>query len=257
MIKPLETFMISLLSLLMLFMTTIVNANAAQLKFNTQEFAPFNYTIDGKVSGPVVEIINTACNEANIQCPIRSLPWRRAQKMVKQGKAHALFVIGRNKAREKWLHFSCPIMETEYGFFVKKDNSLKYSSPKDIEGYTIGVYGPSNTSHSLTQLVKKSKNTKIEITPDDESGFRKTSFKHIDAVFSNRDVGHALIAKIGIKNLRYAGAHKKLKYYIGFSKKNTDQETLNRFNAAYRKLHKRGTTREILSRYQMKSLPCK
>lgn len=230
---------------------------AQELKFNTQDFPPFSYNVNGVVSGPAVDLIQRICAEMNAKCSFRLLPWSRAQKEVKSGKSNGMFVIGWNEKRAKWVHFTPPIMNTEYGFFVKSDNSLKFTKASDVQGYKVGVYGPSNTSNSLNKIRDKMtkdglKAIKVDMRPDDESGFKKLALGRINAVFSNRDVGHALIAKLGLKEkIRYAGAQRKLKYYIGFSMAHNDKKVLERFDAAYTKLHKSGDVKKILDKFSM------
>ena len=237
--------------------TNPIASAAAELVFNTQDFAPFNYQIDGVVSGPAAEIIRQVCQEMEITCTFQLLPWKRAQEEVRAGKANAMFVIGWNEKRAKWLHFSPPIMNTEYGFFVKDDNPLKYSQLSDIQGYTVGVYGPSNTANSLNKIKNEMEKTnlnpiKIDMRPDDEAGFKKLSLGRLNAVFSNRDVGYALIGKLGLKGkIRYAGASRSLKYYIGFAQEHNDKAMLEKFDKAYLALYEQGKIKEILDRYNM------
>lgn len=230
---------------------------AAELVFNTQDFAPFSYAIDGVVSGPGKELIQRVCEEMKADCTFNLLPWKRAQDEVRSGKAEGMFVIGWNEKRAKWLHFSPPIMNTEYGFFVKKDNLLSYKQPSDIQTLTVGVYGPSNTANSLGKIQKQMQEQKltpiqIDMRPDDEAGFKKLSRGRLDAVFSNRDVGFALLGKLNLKDaIRYAGPSKSLKYYIGFSQEHNDKKVLEQFDAAYLSLYKAGVIKEILDRHQM------
>ena len=232
-------------------------SSAGELKFNTQDFAPFSYEIDGVVSGPAADIIRRVCQEMSTTCTFKLLPWKRAQAEVKDGTANGMFIIGWNAKRAKWVHFTPAIMNTEYGFFVKNDNSLKYARPNDIDGYTVGVYGPSNTANSLNKIKAKMEEeklnpVKVDMRPDDEAGFKKLALGRLDAVFSNRDVGFALIAKLGLQGkVRYAGASRSLKYYIGFSQKYNDKAILEKFDAAYLQLYKRGVIQGILDRYQM------
>ena len=240
-----------LILMICMLTATLTFAEVKVLKFNTQDFAPFSYKIDGNISGPAVDVIKKVCGEMNVWCSFQMLPWTRAQKEVKAGNAHALFVIGWNKTRAEWLHFSPPLLNTEYGFFVKEDNPLEYRKASDIIGYTVGVYGPSNTSKSLDKIKNKIQNITIDLRPDDESGFKKLAKGRVNAVFSNRDVGYALIKKIGLKNIRYAGSHKTLQYYIGFSKKYTDKNTVNTFNETFLKLYKQGIIQSIMEKYQM------
>ncbi len=232
-------------------------ASSQELKFNTQDFPPFNYEINGVVSGPAADIIRSVCAEIDMKCSFSLLPWTRAQDEVRAGKANGMFVIGWNEKRAQWVHFTPPIMNTEYGLFVNSDNALAYKDLADVQGYEVGVYGPSNTSNSLEKLRKQMEEKgltpiQIDMRPDDESGFRKLSLNRLDAVFSNRDVGYALIAKLGVgENIRYAGPTKKLKYYIGFSKEHNDEDMLARFDKGYRKLFKDGVITKNLESYNM------
>ncbi len=67
--------------------------NGAELKFNTQDFAPFNYEVGVVVSGPVADIIRKICSEMKIDCLMHLLPWRGAQEEVANGIAQGLFTI--------------------------------------------------------------------------------------------------------------------------------------------------------------------
>jgi len=226
-------------------------SETAKLIFNTQDFAPFSYNVGNTVSGPGADIIRSVCNEMNIKCKFNLLPWRRSQKEVEMGLAHALFVIGWNKKRAEWLNFSHPIINTEYGFFVRNDNPMVYKNPIDVKDYKVGVYGPSNTSRSLEKVKNIIKDLVIDLKSNDETGFKKLSVGRVNAAYSNRDVGFSLIAKLNLKNIRYAGPNEKLNYYIGFSKKHVERELVDLFNNSFKKLHQKGVINQILSNYKM------
>ncbi len=222
-----------------------------ELKFTTQDFAPFNYEENGKVAGPVAEIIREVCDEIDVECTFKLLPWDEAQKEVKEGNAHGMFVIGWNAERADWLTFSPPILRTEYGFFVREDNPLKFTTPMDVKGYSVFAYGPSNTSASLEEIKTEVFDMKMLLEENTEACLQKLSLGEGDAVYSNRDVGKAFISKLDIKNLRYAGAHKNLLYYIGFSTEHTNKRVIDMFNYKFVELMKDGTIREILEKYSM------
>jgi len=247
--------------LVLLFTLGPRTIQAAELIFNTQDFAPFSYLTDGIVSGPATELIQRVCKEIKADCRFNLLPWKRAQNEVRSGKANAMFVIGWNEKRAKWVHFSPPIMITEYGFFVKQNNSLSYKQLSDIQKFTVGVYGPSNTANSLERIRKQMQDNKlapikIDMRPDDEAGFKKLALGRLDAVFSNRDVGFALLGKLKLgERIRYAGPSRSLKYYIGFSQEHNDKKILEQFDAAYLALYKAGVIKKILDRHQMTIAP--
>jgi len=249
---------------IIIFSTINLFAKEKTLHFNTQEFPPFNYSFNKKAAGPIVEIINHVCKKIEIKCVHRVLPWRRAQKEVRLGLADALYVIGKNKSRESWLHFSLPILTTEYGFFVLKLNQLSYKDISDVQGYNIGVYGPSNTSDSLNKigvkLVQKGLSP-IDITMsyDDVLSFKMLNKKtrNLQSVYSNKDVGNKIIKNYNLNNLKYLGTHKTLNYYIGFSKSTVSKEIVSQFNNILAQMYQHKELQTFLAQYNLKSATLK
>lgn len=229
------------------------------LRLATQDFRPFSYLADSnvplskqKVAGPAADIIQRVCSEMNINHTLKVLPWRRAQYDCREaGIYQGLFLIGWNKKRTEWLYFSPPILQTEYGFFVSAKNKMAYNGPEDLKGYRVGVFGPSNTSRSLEKIHTKVGGFTIDMRPDDISGFKKLSIGRVEAVYSNKDVGMAILKRENIKNVRYAGRQRQLNYYIGFAKDHIDKTIVDEFNEAFLKLHKEKIVHKILKSYQM------
>jgi len=245
---------------LVLVFNTVVFATTEELHFNTQEFSPFNYSSKGKVSGPITEIIKQVCKRLDISCKFRVLEWKMAQTEVKKGLAHGLFVVGKNKKREKWLRFSIPILTTQYGFFVLNSNKNSFKNIADIQGYNVGVYGPSNTSHSLVEinnyLIKHKYNPiKIRILHEDTIVFKQLNSKirNLDAVYSNMDVGNDLISKLKLKNIKYMGQHRELNYYIAFSKKKVSAELVEKFNTILHEMYDDKSFGAILEKYNLRN----
>lgn len=168
---------------------------------------------------------------------------------MKDGKAQALFLIGWNADREAALWPSPAVLDTEYGFFVRADNPLQFKELVQLSGYSVAVYGPSDTATTLEKVREKEPGFAVEVSPDDESVFRKLDSGRVMAAFSNRDVGLAIVKKLGLKNVRYAGMQSKLKYFIGFSKTTVPKATVDKFNETYRKLWVSGEIPRILKGY--------
>jgi len=206
----------------------------------------------GKVGGPAAEIIRTICRRAKMDCVLRARPWRRAILEVRKGVAQGLFVIGWNKPRTEWLHFSPPLLQTEYGFFVNAGNKKALSKLIDFNGARVGVFGPSNTSYSLEKIRDEIlPEITIDMAPDDPSGFKKLAANRVTAVYSSHEVGKAIIAEHRIEGLRYALAHRKLNYFVGLSKQYTPPALWGKFNSMALELHKEGVIQRILNKYDM------
>jgi polar amino acid transport system substrate-binding protein len=239
-------------ALLSIWALSVTTAGAAGLTFNTQDFPPFAYAVNGAVSGPMADVARRVCAEMKIDCPVALLPWRRAQQEVEEGKINGMFPLGWNAERAKWLYFTPPLLDTEYGFFVRDDNPLTFKQLSDVKGYAVGVYGPSNTATALQKIKSDLQDDlKIDMTPDDLAAFKKLSLGRVQAVFSNRDVGYDALRRLNITNVRYSGRQQTLKYYIGFSQKFTDKKLVDEFNATFRRLHKEGVIQQVLKTYKM------
>ncbi|WP_421903054.1 substrate-binding periplasmic protein [Maridesulfovibrio sp.] len=221
------------------------------VSFATQDFYPFSYKKDGKIVGPGAEIIRTTCKNINTDCTLCIQPWRRSVAMAQKGLTHAIFMVGWNKERTEWLTFSPAIIKTEYGFFECSDVPLTYTGPKSLIGKTIGVYGPSNTSHQLEQLAKEAGgHVRITLTPDALTQFKRLSRCRVDAVYSNREVGQALIREIKAKNIKY-NSQKKLNYYIAFPKKYVSTGFVKKFSREIKRMKESGELKKILDKYHM------
>ncbi len=66
MIQPKRVFYSALMG--SIYLVLITSTMAAELKFATQEFAPFNYKTGDVISGPVADIIRKTCKEMKISC---------------------------------------------------------------------------------------------------------------------------------------------------------------------------------------------
>jgi len=244
-----RNFLVLLFMMLLVSTTSASSSETYDLVFATQDFPPFSYEIGTYVAGPAADIIRAVCKDNHLDCNIYSKEWSQAQMDVKKGKAHAMFLIGWNKNRSSWLHFSYPIMHTEYGVFVRKSDPMDYTSQNQLKGYHIGVYGPSNTSQSLLKIKKTIKNLRVDFSPDSTTCFNKLSRGDVDAVYSNKAVGQSLVNRHKMNNIRYAGRDKSLDYYFGFNQKYTSKAIVDKFNASFKKFYETGVIQEVLSMY--------
>lgn len=234
---------------------------ADRLRFVTLEFAPFIYGENQQVAGPGRDVIAAACERAEIDCSFDIYPWRRAQELMKSGEADGMMVIGRNPEREEWLDFSPPMFRTEYGFFVRAEDTLTYEDPAQVAGYRVGVFAPSNTETQLKGLRDKLVEADlppilIDGHPDDSAGMRKLSAGRLDAVYSNRDRGYGILADEALEGeVRYAGGDKAILYYAGINKDFDDPAVVERFFEAWRGLYADGEAQLIITSYGLEPAP--
>jgi len=226
-----------------------------EVQLVTQDFPPFSYQENGIAKGFAVELIQHNCDLLKWQCQIHFRPWPRALNELRAGHFHGAFLMGKNAAREHWLRFSQPVLTTEYGVFVQRSNPLFFRRGKDLGGYNVAVYGPSNTSLALKQLIKDDDTIHVSMRPDDIAGFRQLNAGWVDAVYSNKSVGQAIIHRFNLSLIRYAGADRTLNYYVAFSSTHTTEEFVDSFNTGLQQLISEGKRDQLMLQYEISNQP--
>lgn len=234
------------------------SALAAEMKFATQAFPPFSYEANGKAAGPLVEVVTLVCERLKAKCSIEVLPWRRAVDMAEGGELDGIFPVSRTPEREKELHISDFITETAYSFFAPEASSFKYGQPKDLDGRTIGVYGPSGTATALEDALKAGSTGRAIIELTNVVVLKKVAegrYGDKGLGLVNRDVALQLLKSEGIAGVKAVGELKKLAYGIGFSRKKVDPATFTQFNDALKAVIKEGKVKAILDKHSIRPAP--
>lgn len=238
---------------ILLVISILISIQIKALDFHTAHLPPFSIT-EGRFDGPFYIVAKKACEMAKITCHFHSSPWKRIMKEVKSGQYNACYVIGRNKDRESWMHFSSPVVQTEYGFFYIKDTHKKPLNIEDLKSYDIVVHEKSNTHKQLLNLQKKHGGFHIVLERDVHTSLRKFArerFPKSTLLYGNKDIYFAIFKKMGVKNVRYAFKDKEIFYHYGFSKKSVTKQTLNKFETALQKLKKNGFLKKELNKYSI------
>jgi polar amino acid transport system substrate-binding protein len=177
--------------------------------------------------------------------------------MAENGEVDGIFSILKTPEREKIFFVSEMVVEGAYSIFVPDASSFKYNQPKDLDGYVIGVYGPSGTSSVVEDVLKSGSTGKAEIETSNVIMLKKLAGgrygggdKGVGVI--NRDVGLHLMKSEGISGLKVVGDLKKIAYGFGLSRKKSNQAQYQEFNDALKALIREGKVKEILSKYGMK-----
>ena len=87
-------------------------ARAESLKILTEEFPPFNYTENGKITGFSTEVVRAVLKEVKMDGEFQSMPWARAYETAQSADSVLIYSIGRTPQREKlfkWVGVIAPI----------------------------------------------------------------------------------------------------------------------------------------------------
>jgi len=210
------------------------------LTLSTSDLPPFSMRLpNGEIGGPFIEVVRDVCAEMNEECKFELLPNKRLKYVVRNGETDAGFPYGWNEERAKYLYYSIPFLQTEYGLFVSGSNNRSISSPADLQNLTIGVFGPqTNMYHRLNEI----KEDMVEggVPPfsihasKDIDGALVNMLKRgrIDGYYVNKAVGYFRASRFNVENIKYVWKHMEIHYFVVFPKATTDIEFVRRFNQA-------------------------
>ncbi len=109
------------------------SAGAQELQIITEEWPPYNFEKDGKVSGFSTEIVQEIMSELNETHEIKLLPGARGDQLMESGKMVMNFSLFRTPAREKRFKFIGPIAEDAVYFYKKKGRQLSINTLDDAK----------------------------------------------------------------------------------------------------------------------------
>ena len=123
--------------------------------FVTLEYPPLEYKdAGGRPEGVAVEMVTQIMTDLGHRLYIEVLPWTRALKMVRYGKADAIFTIFKNAAREGFLDYSEAVLISQLVALY-----APAGSPFDFDGdlealkpYKIGVVSTISYGQAFDRL---------------------------------------------------------------------------------------------------------
>ncbi len=132
---------IAIVSLFILLSASIAQlAFAQQLTIYTEEFPPFNFSQEGKISGVSTEVVQRVLSDAGFKAKFVSLPWEQAYGQVQQKENALIYSISRRPNREnlfKWVGILTPTTYSVFGLASRKD--IRVNKLEDLKKYRIGV----------------------------------------------------------------------------------------------------------------------
>lgn len=225
----------------------------SDIKFYTENYPPFNYEEDGKVTGLAVdilvemfEILDTSLTKDDIEI----VAWAKGFRLAKMKPNTVIFTTARIESREKHFKWVGPYIRNEHMLIAKKSRNIQINSFEDIENYRIG--------------------TIVDDVSDSILRGRGVSFKCIDSVdkpvinLKKLEAGRVDMIAYGIvstKALMKINGYDPSKYEAVFSldksvypsyfafNANTPDEVVNKYQKAFDKLKNSERYQEILDKY--------
>ena len=110
------------------------------LAINTEEFPPFNYTENNKITGVATEVVEAVMKQTRINYTIKSYPWARAYMVAQHEPNTLIYSINRTPQREekfKWVGALAPINVSIFSLAERSD--IRVDDFDDLKQYKIGT----------------------------------------------------------------------------------------------------------------------
>ena len=217
----------------------------------TEIFSPYQFKddIDGHLIGISTEIVQAIQKEIGDKSKINIYPWVRGNKILDKKKNTALFSTMRTPSREDKYKWVGPLDHMELVFFKKKSSNITLKSVEDARKVeSIGVTKSVANYEILNSMGFKNLDV---VGGNDDKNIKKLLKGRIDLWPSVKAAGLYSAKKIGqageivvVPNVILAEGD----LYIAFNKQ-TDDNTIQKWQKAFDKLKSNGSIDKIKERY--------
>lgn len=219
---------------------------AETFKIMTEEYPPFNYTADGKLTGLSTEVVQQLAKKVGHPEDIEMLPWARAYGLIQQSDGQILFSMTRTEEREKMFKWVGPIASNKWVFFAKKGGGVTIASLADAKKVEkIGTY----KDDAAESFLKAEGFTNLDSVLNDEQNVPKLVAGRINLWIVGELQGiHKAKAKGVADQLEKVFDVKDTQLYIAFSKNTPDAEVA-KWQAALDAMKADGSIDALVKKY--------
>jgi polar amino acid transport system substrate-binding protein len=202
---------------------------------------------DDSLDGYVVELVREIQKRIHNDDPILMVSWARGYYAIQHAPNVLLFSMARTAERNPLFQWIGPILESQYGFFVKTDSKIVITSMDDAKRLgAIGVYRDDVRDLFMT----KAGFTNLDRISDNDANIKKLMAGRIDA-YAGSLSGLADVLKytgFQMSDIKLAFVFLKLQSFIAASR-GTSAGVIKAWNDTLNTMKADGTFKAILSKY--------
>ncbi len=187
----------SLCLLGMLFFSNFIYADT--ITIYTEEFPPFNFTENGKMTGMSTEIVDIIMKQAALPYIIESYPWARTYQNALERPNALIYSMSRLTNRENLFKWIGSIAPTNYSVFaLKKRKNINIKSFEEMKKYKIGTtLGDAREIFLVNKGLDIEKFDRIAGSDANVQNYKKLKLKRIDLWPMPDAVADYVVKKIG------------------------------------------------------------
>ena len=226
---------------------SVSNAVAETFTILTEDYAPFNYTQEGELTGLSTEVMYEILERVKHPKKIKMMVWSEAYQQTMQNPGCVLYSMVRTKERENSFKWVGPVAPDRLVLYAKKGSTLKIDSLDDARKVArIGTYKDSVAE----QFLKKEGFTNLVSVTDDKENISKLLKGKIDLWIAGelQGIHQVKASKSDPADLLKVFDVQDTQLYIAFNKATPDEE-IAKWQKALDELKATGVYQKIISRY--------
>lgn len=219
----------------------------------TEEWPPFNYTVNGEITGLSYEVVNHLLQQLDKPYKIEMLPNMRSMKTIANQPKTMMFSMFRTPEREHQFHWIGPIANGAVYFYKRKGADISIRNLSELKQSKLSVC--SRSQGSIVRLLVKQGITNLEsFATNGAEVYKMLLAGRCDLAISETEFGaHFLLKKLGysledvLERIPFPFYQADL--YLAGSKDIPDQE-IQQWQTALDQMKSNGTYADILQNYR-------
>jgi polar amino acid transport system substrate-binding protein len=212
-------------SLLLTISTSVFGAGVDDLNIYTEEYPPYNYSENGKVTGIFSEVVDYLLKENNSKLSIndiKSVPWARGYNNCLKRPNTVLYGMTFTEERKPLFKWVGPLINSRVILFAKKSKGIKINGPEDIGKYRVGVINEDIGEQLLKNMGVPA--NALDGVPEMISNIKKLEADRIDMMAYGEIVGNWMIKNAGFNVEDYESVYvlKEGELFIAINKETSD-----------------------------------
>lgn len=243
--------------LIMGLMVTVVGCGAKQETKPAEEkvylvateptFEPFEFVVDGKITGFDIELIQAIAEAAGIKIQIQELGFEALIPALQSGNIDiAISGMTITPEREQSVDFGVPYFDAGLAIAVSADNSA-INSVEDLKDKVAAVQIGTTGALKAEELKNAGLIKEVKVFNTVPEAFLEMKNAGADVVINDLPVTEAYISK-GNKDVKVTGAKLDPEQY-GFAVAEGNKELLEKLNDGLKKVKDSGKYEELLKKY--------
>ncbi|TQV85914.1 substrate-binding periplasmic protein [Aliikangiella coralliicola] len=244
---------IKMVLLLVLFSLSIQAADEDRLLVLTEEWKPFSFEENGKISGVSTAMVKAILDHANLQYEIDLLPWKRAYRIANNKKNTILFSVSRIASRESDFIWVGPLFLENTSFYrLTEREDIQINDAADLTRYTIGVSRGGSAEAYLNKNGFK-ENQNYYSYESDQQAEKMLVSDRVDLIpisdmryLYRRNVGNSTLPKVA-----KAFTYQSESFYVGINK-GTSEKVVKRITESFKQLSQKNFQEKIINNFFLK-----